>query len=285
MKITTKLFNNINAITILAILFYWVCPTLAWAEAGAKSMFASEGTSVMMNDDADIIKKPTKPNQKSTVASDISAPKSSPSSAVSYAGLQYWIDLQKADGHSQRVTTGYTFHSGDRIKLQIKSKTEGYLYVLNQDISGRQTPLYPARGQPSGLIQANVTYTIPTRGAIGFDNVPGNEKVTIALAKYPIPNVDPTYTSPKGATTATYSGQQSMYVACSDSGAGSKGMFAEDSTASIDCMRNNYGAAGSKGMFAEEDTTSPEPASYAIVPSAALDRGQVMFIDFNLNHR
>ena len=34
--------------------------------------------------------------------------------------------------------------------------------------------------------------------------------------------------TPKGATTATYSGQQPMYVPCSDSGAGSKGMFAEE---------------------------------------------------------
>jgi hypothetical protein len=285
MKINRKQYSPLNSAILAAVLGVLTCPTQAFAEAGAKSMFADEGASVMMNDDADIT-KPTNSKFKARVASErtlqqyTSNDKAEPP-PVSYAGLQYWIDLQEANGRSRQVTTGHTFHSGDGIKLKIKSKTAGYLYVLNQDVSGRQTPLYPAKGQPSGLIQPNTIYTIPTRGAIRFDNVPGNEKVTIALAKYPIPNSDPAY-SPKG-TTATYGGQP-MYVACNGSGAGSKGMFAEESSASIDCMRSNY-SAGSKGMFAEEDTDSIEPASYSVVPATALDDGQVMFIDFNLTHR
>ena len=288
MKTIIRRYNSLNNTILVAALGALTCPTFALAEAGAKSMFADEGTSVMMSNDANTAParaKPTASRPKAALAAkrteqlyasdDQTAPL-----PVSYAGLQYWIDLQEADGRSRRVTTGHTFHSGDRVKLQIKSKTEGYLYVHNQDASGRQTPLYPARGQPSGLIQPGVTYSIPAHGAIRFDNVPGNEKVTIALAKYPIPNSDPAY-SAKG-TTEAYGGQ-SMYVACS-SGAGSKGMFSEESSAGIDCMRSNY-SAGSKGMFAEEDSASIEPASYSVVPAAALNDGQVMFIDFNLTHR
>ncbi|MDD2723884.1 MAG: DUF4384 domain-containing protein [Methylovulum sp.] len=250
-------------------------------------MFADEGTSVMMNDeDANTDTtparvKPTTSRPKPRVISQARNDRTE-QTPVSYAGLQYWIDLQEADGSSRKVTTGYTFHSGDRIKLQIKSKTEGYLYVLNQDASGQQTPLYPAKGQTSGLIEPNHIYTIPTHGAIAFDNVPSNEKVTIALAKFPIPNSEPT-PSAKG-TTAAYT-EQSRYFDCADSGgAGSKGMFAEESGSSIDCMRSKHNA-GSKGMFAEEDTTSAEPASYSVVPAAALDEGQVLFVDFNLTHR
>lgn len=291
MKTMTKRYNLLNNAILVATLGALTYPTFALAEAGAKSMFADEGTSIMMNDDADTAParaKPTAPKPKATLAAKrteriyaSSSDDETTTLPVSYAGLQYWIDLEEADGRSRRVTTGHTFRSGDRIKLQIKSKTAGYLYVLNQDASGRQTPLYPTKGQPSGLIQANVIYSIPTRGAIRFDNVPGNEKVTIALAKYPIPDSNTDY-SAKG-TTAAYGGQ-AMYVACSDSGAGSKGMFAEESSAGIDCMRNNY-SAGSKGMFSEEDSASIEPASYSVVPAAALDDGNVMFIDFNLTHR
>lgn len=288
MKTITKCYNPHNSAILVAVLWALTCPTLALAEAGAKSMFADEGASIMMSDDtgtAPARAKPIASRPKATLAAKrtgqlYSGDDETATLPVSYAGLQYWIDLQEADGRSRRVTTGHTFRSGDRIKLQIKSKTEGYLYVLNQDASGRQTPLYPTKGQPSGLIQPDVTYSIPTRGAIRFDNAPGNEKVTIALAKYPIPNGDSDY-SAKG-TTAGYSGQP-MYVACG-SGAGSKGMFSEESSASMDCMRSNY-SAGSKGMFAEEDSASIEPASYSVVPAAALKNGQVMFIDFNLTHR
>jgi hypothetical protein len=63
-------------------------------------------------------------------------------------------------------------------------------------------------------------------------------------------------------------------------------MFADESGGSsgMDCIRKNHNA-GSKGMFAEEDSAAAEPASYSVVPTAALEAGDVMFIDFNLTHR
>ncbi|WP_394754596.1 DUF4384 domain-containing protein [Crenothrix sp.] len=312
MKTIIKRCNNLNSAFFLAIFGTLIHPTFALAEAGAKSMFASEGTSVMMGDDVEVTPstRPAAFRPKATVISKQISPvrhvyahagKSTVTHVskhnsyanndnaqaetlpVSYAGLQYWIDLQDASGRSQRVTTKHTFRSGDRIKLQIKSKTDGYLYVLNEDASGRKTPLYPTKGQPSGLIQANATYSIPTQGTIRFDNVPGNEKVTIALSKFPMPSSGSGSDNSAQGTPVAYNGQ-SMYVACNDSNAGSKGMFAEDSSTGIDCMRSNY-SAGSKGMFAEEDSGSLEPASYTVLPAAALDTGNMMFIDFNLTHR
>jgi len=38
-------------------------------------------------------------------------------------------------------------------------------------------------------------------------------------------------------------------------------------------------------MMLEEDTSSAQPASYSMIPAASLDQGQVMFVDFTLNHR
>ncbi|TSA40743.1 MAG: DUF4384 domain-containing protein [Methylococcaceae bacterium] len=286
MKTISKRYNPLYAAMFVAVLGASTSPTLALAEAGAKSMFSSEGTSVMMNDDADT-PKATSSRPKARVASERVSPSYSSNEQPdanpnNYAGVQYYIDLQDASGRSRQVPTSYTFRSGDGIKLKIKSKTEGYLYVMNTNAAGQSTPLYPTNGQPSGLIQANTIYTIPPRGMIYFDNEPGTEKVTIALAKFPLPSVDPAY-SAKGSTAA-YSGQSKYDDCASSSGAGSKGMFASESSSSMDCIRSNH-SAGSKGMFTQEDTSSAEPASYAVAPTAALNEGDVLFVDFNLIHR
>lgn len=285
-KIKTKCYSCFNIAMLLTIVGGATYPIFTLAEAGAKSMFADEGASVMMGDD-NVTKptavKTTKSSSYTPSSADYTAVDKSESNALpdSYAGVQYWVDLQEPNGTTRRVTTSHVFHSGDGIKLQIKSKTAGYLYVFNQDASGTTTPLYPIKGQPSDLIQPNVIRTIPSRGAIRFDNVPGTEKVTIALSKYPVNQLVPD-SSPKGVT-ASYNNEP--YNDCASSGAGSKGMFAdESSTSAVDCIRSNH-SAGSKGMFAEEDTYSAQPASYSVIPASSLEDGQVMFVDFYLTHR
>jgi len=263
MKTITKRYSHLNTAILVLILGALTCPTPTLAEAGAKSLFSDGDVSISMD----------REEQQQT---------SSASSNIKYAGLQYWIDLQE-DGTSRRVTTSHPFHSGDGIKLQIKSNTEGYLYVLNEDASGQQTTLYPAKGQQSGLIQPGSTYTIPTRGAIRFDNQPGREKIIIALAKQPANYRDIESSSVRG-TTAAYDGG-SAYDNCRSSGAGSKAMFNEDSSSSTNCTPSNNSGAGSKGMFSEEDTTSAEPASYSVMPVSALQNGRIMSVEFNLTHR
>jgi len=260
------------------------------AEAGSKSMFSDEGASVMMNDNAPTT-TPVRPKARTVSPTQVKTPQArseyqpSSASAINLAGIETWIDLKDANGRLKRVSPSYTFRSGDGIKLQIKSKTDGYLYVLNQDSAGELTPLYPTNGQPSGLIQANIIYTIPPRGMIYFDNQPGNEKVTIALAKYPLPTLDPSYSSAPTGTRAGY-GSPSRYDDCAgSSSAGSKGMFSSDAGSGVNCLRSNH-SAGSKSMFTqEEETNSPHPASYASAPADVLDRGDVLFVDFTLNHR
>lgn len=278
-------FNNFSKISIvLAATIFHSLPV--FAEAGAKAMFADDTASVMMSDDSSAkatTTKVTKPApvlaKKSRVSDDSDYTENEADMvSTSYSGIQYWIDLQEHNGRAHKVTTSHIFRSGDSIKLQIKSKTSGYLYVLNQDESGKVTPLYQSVNQ----IQPNAIYTIPQRGAIRFDNVTGNEKVTIALSKYPIPSMMPS-SAPSLQSPMT----NVSYSDCSNSSsAGSKGMFTEETTPSygMECLRKNHNA-GSKGMFAEEDSNSLEPASYSVVPTNALEAGDVLFVDFSLTHR
>lgn len=243
------------------------------AESGAKSMFADDASSVMMSSDEKL--------NSNVVKVSKNKPKSSPPTSnemKNYAALQYWIDLQDSSGHLSRVTRTHVFQSGDGIKLQIKSKTAGYLYVLNQDVTGRSTTLFPLNGQ-NAYIEAGMTRTIPEHGAIRFDNVSGQEKVSIALSKFAVN--DPTTPSAQQKPETLVS-----YTDCSQKGrSGSKGMFAESDGMGVDmnCIRSNH-SAGSKGMFTEEDTSSAQPASYAVLQSNDLDQGKVLFIDFYLTH-
>lgn len=255
-----------NIAILVSVLGAIMSSKLVLAEAGAKSMFADEdGISVSIGREEE---------QQQTLHT---------SNNNKYAGLQYWIDLQEYNGSSRRVTTSHPFHSGDRIKLQVKSNTEGYLYVLNEDSSGQQTTLYPAKGQQSGLIQPGSIYSVPTRGAIRFDNQPGREKIIIALAKQPANYRDIGSGSIRG-TTAAYDGG-SAFENCGSGGAGSKAMYTEDGDSNADCTPSHHSSAGSKGMYTEEDTTSTQPASYAVIPVSSLQNGQIMSVEFNLTHR
>jgi Domain of unknown function (DUF4384) len=268
-------FLCIQGVVLATFLLTMAIPKPVLAEVGAKSLFIKyedEGLSPSSKP------KPSIKQQKNTTKSIKQKPSvNHPMAKNDFIGLQYWINLQEGNGRSRRVTTSHNFHSGDSIKLHIKSKSSGYLYVINQDSTGQQTYLYPTKGQEAHLIEPGLTYTIPARGAIRFDDVPGNEKLTIALAKYPITQ---TNSGLKPKESIANNSEQAIYSAC----ASTKGMFVDDSKVNIDCIRNHY-SAGTKGMFSEEDTVSTEPASYSVLPSSSLNEGKVMIVDFNLVHR
>lgn len=264
--------GRIGLTTLLVALLF---PMTVVAESGAKSLFIS----IDDNENSTPIRSKS-PNH---ATKKVSRSKKQPIEAKhpDYTGLQYWIDLQDDNGGSRRVTTSHNFTSGDRIKLRIKSNSSGYLYVINQDASGQQTYLYPANGQKSELIQPGMVYTIPDRGTIRFDNIPSNEKITVALAKFPLAqpsNIAATQES------MPYSNGQTPYGACTDNSSGSKRLYIDESNVITDCIRKNY-SAGTKGMYSEEDTASNEPASYSVLPADSLNNGKVMFVDFNLIHR
>lgn len=251
-------------------IFFYVCPAIA--ETSAKALFEDDGTTV--------------------ATSNFSAPASpassnpSPRATTSYAGVQYWIELQNSEGANQRVSTNHVFFSGDRIRLHVKSKSSGFLTIIDQDDSGQIFHLYPAKDQIPEQVNANSFVTIPTKGYIYFDNNPGTEKIIIAVSKFPLSSATPpSAPSANDMRPASYTNGSStlpIYTACSDSITGAKGMFSSES--GVNCLRENY-SIGSKGMFTEEDSTSGTPANYALVPESSINDGHIMFVDVKLSHR
>lgn len=102
-------------------------------------------------------------------------------------GVQYWIKLNR-DGKKVRVTNKQEFRSGDQIWFCIKSNVKGYAYILLSDGSrGEQSVLFPDPSvSESNKIYPGKTYTLPSQGALTFDENPGLEKVTLLVSRHPI---------------------------------------------------------------------------------------------------
>ena len=121
------------------------------------------------------------------------------------------------DGHTSNVSSGYAFHSGDRMKFQFDVSKDCYIYVLHRTVDGdaakveryagtrgievihdddrrdRKTGswelLFPnSHSGRDNLIKANTLTSIPSAAGQFFrmDETPGMEKLTIVAAPHPL---------------------------------------------------------------------------------------------------
>src|SRR5919109_24495 len=125
---------------------FLVLQALAAEEKGAKSIFYSgEGPTVMPASSSSTEVK-TKNQTKPMVPQ-----------VEKYMGISYWIDLLDRSGEMKRVTTTRTFRSGERIKLNIETNRDGYLYVINIGSTGQSRVLFPYPGATgSNFVSARV---------------------------------------------------------------------------------------------------------------------------------
>jgi len=69
-------------------------------------------------------------------------------SAVRFVGIHYWFDL---DGVGP-VTDRHVFHTGQRIRLNVRSNCDGYLAVWALGSDGKGTLLFPPAGGGSSIV-------------------------------------------------------------------------------------------------------------------------------------
>lgn len=230
----------------------------AWAEAqGAKAIFSSgEGPTVMVGSPGapapgDAARQPAKP--KSRVA------KKTEPKLEQYMGISYWVELMGDDGQRRRVTTDRVFRSGERIRLNLMSNRDGYLYLLNIGSTGQSNLLFPHPTIAGGnnLIKANVPYEIPVSGYIRFDENPGEESILVMLSPSLLPGFSPSFGPQMQALAKDQTDQFAMVAQ----------------------------AKGAKDLIVEVDAASPRPASYAVAPVTALERnGQMISLQLKLRH-
>ena len=138
-------------------------------EAGAKSLFYDPATGVAL--------KPAE-KQKQAQHGRVRV-KTALGSQVKYVGLHYWIDLEGIGS----VTDDRVFHTGERIKLHLRSNVDGYLSLWSLDSSGRGQLLFPASGSADSenFVKADSEYVTP--GFIKFSLPVEDERLLVFFSR------------------------------------------------------------------------------------------------------
>jgi hypothetical protein len=176
------------------------------------------------------------------------------SSSQSYLGISYWIDLMDHQGKFVRTTASRIFRSGDRIKLNLRSNRNGYLYVIGVGSTGTSRVLFPDSEEVANGIKAKVTYAVPFESNLKFDDSPGEEKLLILLSQRPIPQF---------ARRGEVPTQETKQLVASAHVPGAKDLVLEE----------------------EVPETGVEPATYAVIPVSALGGKGTLTLQIKLKHR
>ena len=162
-------------------------------QTGAKALFFDS-----IND------KGISPHSEEPVPTDTRQKKRHPSSLATVkphvppvTGIMYYVELLKPSGELARVNSDYTFRSGDRIRLHLKSNIDGNLAIYQSEDNSPPEMLYPSTRltDASGRVEKGIDVVVPSPNAwFKFDNHPGRILLTLKLSAEdkPLPATDDT---------------------------------------------------------------------------------------------
>jgi Domain of unknown function (DUF4384) len=148
-----------------------------------------------------------KASPQADTSSSSPAPAASPDHTVTVAamplGVRYSVLKRDAANQFVEVDPDTTFRSGDRIRIQVKANTTGYLYVVAQGSSGTWQVLFPSSEVAGGSnrLEPGDTRQVPPgdRGQFVFDDQGGTEKLFLVLSRQAEPDLDKLIYSMGGA--------------------------------------------------------------------------------------
>jgi len=167
----------------------------------------------------------TKPASSSTSAQTATAQNhnsSAPSAGVPVVkvsnqplGIRYTVMQEVSSGRYQGVNPSTTFHSGDRIRIQVESNQTGYLYVVTQGSSGGWQLLFPSAEVSNGdnQIARGQIRMVPPHNQFKFDEQEGTEKIFLVLSRQPEPDLDKLIYSIKSSAPADGAAPERMLLA------------------------------------------------------------------------
>jgi hypothetical protein len=101
-------------------------------------------------------------------------------------GLSYSIELRR-DGQLYKVDSRFPFRSGDKIRFHVRPNVSGYMYILlDSEAGGNATLMFPRPGDENNTVKKGSTITIPEKGTLNFDQVPGVEALKLVLSSKPL---------------------------------------------------------------------------------------------------
>jgi hypothetical protein len=100
--------------------------------------------------------------------------------AKTATGLMYSIELQTPDGKMTTVPSNYVFHTGDRIRLHIKSNVDGKLVVMLSQDQGPYRLLFPPNPATDNRVKKLADNIFPPK-FFRFDQNPGDVSLMLML--------------------------------------------------------------------------------------------------------
>jgi hypothetical protein len=108
---------------------------------------------------------------------------------------------------------GVQLLSGDQFKLRFETDSDGYVYIVNFDSSGKPQTIFPHREiEMDNRVTAGVLYEVPPDGYYELDTVTGKESIYFIAAPFKIPHVDRLISEPQEGSSEFESRVQSARV-------------------------------------------------------------------------
>jgi Domain of unknown function (DUF4384) len=97
--------------------------------------------------------------------------------------IRYSVLREESEGTYSTVDAETTFQGGDRVRLALEPRDNGYLYVLTRDPTGNVKILFPPDGTgETARVEKMVRYLVPATGALTFET-PIDHRVTILFSQ------------------------------------------------------------------------------------------------------
>jgi hypothetical protein len=97
-------------------------------------------------------------------------------------GLNFWLEELMPGGEVKRVSTSQQFHTGDRIRLHLRSNMPGYLEIVTQQSGEAAELLFPSAKIKDNKVERLQTKVFPSSTAwFKFDDRPGELRLTLSL--------------------------------------------------------------------------------------------------------
>jgi hypothetical protein len=107
--------------------------------------------------------------------------------------LKYSFLKSSSTGDWVAANLATEFRTGDRIKVNVESNEQAYLYILAKGASGQwNTSLFPDEKINGGqnLVPAHRIYQVPADRGIVFRDPPGQERLIVILSRRPIQDLE-----------------------------------------------------------------------------------------------
>ena len=181
-------------------------------QTGAKALFYDPASGVALTG-----------AQKAPVAPGKTVPvrKIAAKEQAKYVGVHYWLEL---DGKGA-VSDKNTFHTGDRIRVHVRSNVDGYLTLWTMESNGEGKLLLPQPGKDT-LIVADSEYITP--GFIKFAEPVQDERLLVffSRSKTDLPTGSNVSRSAQQVSSATgTSGAKSLVLETDDKDQGEIGTY------------------------------------------------------------